>query len=201
MKVSLIAQTVFSNFDDGIYNSDYEPHWNSATYEYDIDELAEFAGRLCYQSWARPNPETATNPGYLANILKQKHSSVLEHATATFLIQGVSRSLTHELVRHRHLSYSQLSQRYVASKNMGVVIPPAIYNLPAGEFEQARDAIIDLFNRALLDYDLLVVTLEEHGFNRKQAREAARAVLPNATETEIVVTGNMRAWRDVIDKR
>jgi thymidylate synthase (FAD) len=67
--------------------------------------------------------------------------------------------------------------------------------------EQARDAIIDLFNRALLDYDLLVVTLEEHGFNRKQAREAARAVLPNATETEIVVTGNMRAWRDVIDKR
>jgi len=58
-----------------------------------------------------PSEKTATNMGYMANILKQQHYSIMEHASATFYIEGVSRNLTHELIRHRHLSYSELSQR------------------------------------------------------------------------------------------
>src|SRR3712207_7558756 len=75
------------------------------------EALAEFAGRACYQSWDKPNPATATNAGYLRHILEVGHLSVLEHGTVTMYLTGVSRSLTHELIRHRHFSFSQLSQR------------------------------------------------------------------------------------------
>src|SRR6266705_2597291 len=81
------------------------------------EALAEFAGRACYQSWSKPNPATATNAGYLAHILDVGHLSVLEHGTVTFYFTGVSRSFTHELIRHRHFSYSQLSQRYVPERD------------------------------------------------------------------------------------
>ena len=74
-------------------------------------DLAEFAGRACYQSWHKPNPDTRTNHGYLGHILEVGHESVLEHGTVSVYITGISRSLTHELVRHRHFSYSQESQR------------------------------------------------------------------------------------------
>ena len=63
--------------------------------------------------WSKPNPRTATNAGYLRHIIDVGHFSVLEHASVSFYITGVSRSFTHELIRHRHFSYSQLSQRYV----------------------------------------------------------------------------------------
>lgn len=160
------------------------------------DRLAEFGGRLCYESWHRPNPETATNAGYLANIIKQQHFSVLEHASASFYVAEVSRSLSHELVRHRFLSFSQLSQRFVNEEDSDFVLPPAVpadSGLPAFIFEhheQSKEA-----------YSHLVERLLAKGLTRKQAREAARAVLPNATETKFLVTGNMRAWREVIAKR
>jgi thymidylate synthase (FAD) len=88
--------------------------------------LAEFAGRACYQSWSKPNPATATNAGYLKHILEVGHLSVLEHGTVTFYMTGVSRSFTHELIRHRHFSYSQLSQRYVPEKDAAMVEPDVI---------------------------------------------------------------------------
>jgi len=81
------------------------------------EALAEFAGRACYQSWKKPNPSTATNAGYLKHILEVGHLSVLEHGSVTFYLTGISRSLTHELIRHRHFSYSQLSQRYVPERD------------------------------------------------------------------------------------
>src|ERR671912_208701 len=90
------------------------------------EALAEFAGRACYQSWSKPNPRTATNAGYLRHILEVGHLSVLEHGTVTFYLTGVSRSLTHELIRHRHFSYSQLSQRYVPERDAGMVEPGVI---------------------------------------------------------------------------
>ena len=85
--------------------------------------LAEFAGRACYQSWSKPIPATATNAGYLDHILQVGHLSVLEHSTATFYITGISRSVTHELIRHRHFSFSQLSQRYLPATGPEVVEP------------------------------------------------------------------------------
>ena len=94
--------------------------------------LAEFAGRACYQSWSKPNPRTATNAGYLRHILEVGHLSVLEHGSVSFYLTGVSRSLTHELIRHRHFSYSQLSQRYVPERNAAMVEPEVIAALRSG---------------------------------------------------------------------
>ena len=92
--------------------------------------LAEFAGRACYQSWKKPNPATATNAGYLRHILEVGHLSVLEHGSVTFYLSGISRSLTHELIRHRHFSYSQLSQRYVPERDAAMVEPDVIADDP-----------------------------------------------------------------------
>jgi thymidylate synthase (FAD) len=159
--------------------------------------LVEFAGRACYQSWEKPNPETATNKAYIANILAQRHYSVLEHASATFYITGVSRSLTHELIRHRHLSYSELSQRFVNVEEAALVLPPAI---PDDDEETLKDlAWLNVQAREV--YKRLADTLLQRGKTRKQAREAARAVMPNALETRIVVTGNYRAWRHFLEMR
>lgn len=164
----------------------------------DADELAEAAGRLCYKSFDRPNPATATNEGYLKNIIKQGHFSVLEHASATFYIGGVSRSLTHELVRHRHLSYSQVSQRYVDESEGDFVFHPAIRD---SDDIWHRSDVSSAVDKARELYQELVEDLVKQGRDRKTARGAARSVLPNAVATEIIVTGNHRAWREVVAKR
>jgi len=91
----------------------------------DGERLAEFAGRLCYMS--QHNPANRTTADYLENIKIQGHGSVLEHAVYVILIEGVSRSCTHELVRHRAgFGYSQLSQRYVDESQAAFVVPPAV---------------------------------------------------------------------------
>lgn len=167
----------------------------------DIDHLAEVGGRSCYTSWHKPNEKTRANKDYLANILRQGHESVLEHASATFYIQGVSRALTHELIRHRHLSYSQLSQRFVDESESEAVMPPAISSLEGPVRAVAGSAVAAANNTASESYAHLVDVLQYKGLPRKQAREAARAVLTNMTETKIVVTGNMRAFRDFVKKR
>lgn len=166
-----------------------------------IDTLGEFAGRACYQAWTLPNPKTATNAGYLANIVDQGHFSVLEHSSATFYVEGVSRSLTHELIRHRHLSYSELSQRYVSMSDAELVQPPAVREVGGLGGEWMREDIETDMEKAKARYERMVNDLTYAGATRKQAREAARAVLPGGTETKIVVSGNMRAWRDMLGKR
>src|SRR5215216_3393023 len=100
----------------------------------DGERLAEFAGRLCYMS--QHNPAKRETREYLENIKKQGHGSVLEHANYSILLEGVSRSLTHELVRHRAgFAYSQLSQRYVDESQASFVIPPAVAGDDALESE------------------------------------------------------------------
>nr|MDT0657103.1 FAD-dependent thymidylate synthase [Micromonospora sp. DSM 115978] len=165
--------------------------------------LAEFAGRACYQSWSKPNPATATNAGYLAHILSVGHLSVLEHGTVTCYFTGVSRSFTHELIRHRHFSYSQLSQRYVPERAAAMVEPAVIAEDPElhKRFVEATDASLRAYNELLAGLERRFADVENATLRRKQARQAARAVLPNATETRIVVTGNYRAWRHFIAMR
>ena len=179
----------------------------------DAQQLTEFSGRACYQSFHKPNPATAKNAGYISRTLhEQKHFSIAEHASATFYITGVSRALTHELIRHRHLSYSQLSQRFVDESEASIVIPPAATEIDAKVVYHREDYYDDLVGSipealdwwaqdAVWHYEDLVETLASKGLPRKQAREAARAVLPNMIETRIVVTGNLRAWYEVIDRR
>jgi thymidylate synthase (FAD) len=169
--------------------------------------LVEFAGRACYQSWSKPNPRTATNAGYLRHIIDVGHFSVLEHATVSFYITGVSRSCTHELIRHRHFSYSQLSQRYVPEHDSQVVLPPGMEDDQELQhiFTAAADASRATYSELLARLEAKFMG-DEPGerlgaLRRKQARQAARAVLPNATETRIVVTGNYRAWRHFIAMR
>jgi thymidylate synthase (FAD) len=168
----------------------------------DGERLAEFAGRLCYMS--QRNPAGRSTREYLENIKTQGHGSVLEHASYSLLLEGVSRSLTHELVRHRAgFAYSQLSQRYVDESEAGFVVPPAI----AGD-EALEAAWRSQIESAQAAYVALVAELmERYGWvadkvhRRKMAREAARGVLPNSTETKIVATGNARAWRTMLELR
>jgi thymidylate synthase (FAD) len=165
--------------------------------------LAEFAGRACYQSWKKPNPATATNAGYLRHILEVGHLSVLEHGTVTMYLQGVSRSFTHELIRHRHFSYSQLSQRYVPERDAAMVEPEVIANDPElhAKFIAATEASLAAYTELLEGLQKKFAGVESATLRRKQARQAARSVLPNATETRVVVTGNYRAWRHFVAMR
>ena len=167
------------------------------------EALAEFAGRACYQSWTKPNPATATNAGYLQHILEVGHLSVLEHGSVTFYLTGVSRSFTHELIRHRHFSYSQLSQRYVPGRGTAMVEPAVIAEDPAlhKTFVEAGEAALRAYNELLEGLEAKFADVPNATMRRKQARQAARAVLPNAAETRIVVTGNYRAWRHFVTMR
>ena len=166
------------------------------------ERLAEFAGRICYMS--QHNPASRTTAEYLENIKKQGHGSVLEHAVYVLLIEGISRSCSHELVRHRAgFGYSQLSQRYVDESHAAFVMPPAISGDPKLEAEWEREvagaqAAYVQAVEALMQRHARV---EDKFHRRKMAREAARSVLPNATEVKIVVSGNARAWRTMLELR
>ncbi|MFG3200342.1 FAD-dependent thymidylate synthase [Streptomyces sp. NPDC048208] len=198
MHVDLIASTTIGDLPMyEAYGYDmYGPAEDADKSVTDADALAEAAGRICYKSFGRKNPGTARNGGYLANILDHGHYSVLEHASASFLVRGVSRALLAELSRHRHLSFSVVSQRYVNYAKTKPVIPPALVQDHIGDWE-----IHNAYHQAIEAYESLVTHLTEKGLDRKQAREAARCVLPNAAPVDMVVSGNMRAWRDVLGKR
>src|SRR5947207_2376326 len=168
----------------------------------DGERLAEFAGRLCYMS--QHNPAKRDTREYLENIKKQGHGSVLEHANYSLLFEGVSRSLTHELVRHRAgFAYSQLSQRYVDESEANFVMPPAVIGDEALEtswreqMDAAQKSYVALVESLMQRY----AWVGDKIHRRKMAREAARGVLPNSTETKIVVTGNARAWRTMLELR
>jgi thymidylate synthase (FAD) len=168
----------------------------------DGERLAEFAGRLCYMS--QHNPAGRTTADYLANILRQGHGSVFEHAVYVLLIEGISRSCSHELVRHRAgFGYSQLSQRYVDESDAAFVMPPAIQGDQPMEqewqaqVEGAQAAYVKAVGRLMTKYEWVADKVHR----RKMAREAARSVLPNATEVKIVVSGNVRAWRTMLELR
>jgi thymidylate synthase (FAD) len=166
--------------------------------------LAEVAGRTCYMSFGKGRK---SNREYIDNILASKHGSVLEHAVWNLLITGVSRALTHELVRHRAgFGYSQLSQRYVDESDARYVVPP-LYRQDAAlrakwqqTIEAVRQAYLELAE-ATANY----VQQRHPGMaprdRRKWARQAARSILPNACETKIFVTGNSRAWRHFLELR
>lgn len=193
LHVQLIAKTDFVAPPDVPWSTDADGG----------EALVEFAGRACYQSWSKPNPRTATNEAYLRHVIEVGHLSVLEHASATFYITGISRSCTHELIRHRHFSYSQLSQRFVPEADSNVVLPPAVQDDPEltelvrNATDASRAAYVELLDRL----ESKLADVPNAVLRRKQARQAARAVLPNATETRIVVTGNYRAWRHFIAMR
>jgi thymidylate synthase (FAD) len=161
----------------------------------DGERLIEYAGRICYMS--QHNPAHRSTEEYITNILSQRHGSVLEHATYSVLLEGVSRSLTHELIRHRvGVAISQLSQRFVLGE-LGMVVPPAVIELGTefvGRWQYRAQIVADVYANQLAD-------LKEGGLTGKKLKEAARCHLPNEAETKLVFTANIRAWRHMIEAR
>jgi thymidylate synthase (FAD) len=150
------------------------------------EKLIESAGRTCYLSFGKQGE--GTEKAFVKMLIKMGHLSVLEHAYATFRISGVSRAFTHQLVRHRLCSYSQQSQRYVDESNFSYVEPDSIKNNP-----EAHSLFEDFMDKARKTYS----ELQKLGVKN----EDARFVLPNAVETQIVVTANLREWRHIIELR
>jgi thymidylate synthase (FAD) len=225
--------------------------WTTAG-DVDGDILVEVGGRTCYQSWGKGR----SHRDHLANLIESGHLSCLEHSVYTVLITGVSRSLTHELIRHRHLSPSQLSQRYVDESVAEYVCPDIIWGDPElrelwltavmhahTAYKVLSDKLKAKLEQATLangraDHEWLCGRCFGTGMEvrfklgkttdsldlvptggecqscqgkrfakhaqtemRKASRQAARSVLPNATETKIQLTGNVRAWRELLVKR
>ena len=206
--------------------------WSTDT-DCDGQRLCEVAGRLCYLSFARPRP--GGNQAYLRHILEVGHGSVIEHSSWNFIITGISRSCSHELVRHRAgWAYSMLSQRYVDESVAEYVCPDAIANDPEmyqiwltsiershaaycmladrlhsrilqREYHESCARVADSLNYpegpAPLEVWLKTVPKDRQTAWRKEARQAARSVLPNATETKIFCTANARAVRHFLELR
>lgn len=269
-KVYLVSRQVFDfdAFNEFLKDEGVEHVTDDAAL--DGDFIPEVAGRVCYMSFGS-KAGRRTNIEYLKHILESGHGSVCEHTVFGFLITGISRSLTHELVRHRQgVAYSQLSQRYVDSADSNVIIPPALRQMPETVqkdllegvtehqrkslqlYDEATDKIAEQYAtpEKLVDFavregvlvrdntvtgitayyletgagefsadqmnctrEVWVETLKANPVLRKQfvdgtktarrksAREAARCVLPNATETKMFFTANARALRHIFEMR
>jgi thymidylate synthase (FAD) len=195
-------------------------NWMTDT-EVAAQELVEVAGRVCYMSFDKPRP--GGNSKYIEHILQVGHGSVLEHSVFNFIVTGVSRSFSHELVRHRAgWGYSQLSQRYVDESSVACVVPPALASeveayltwkdggctdSPKGAAVIGQDWVRECENdlaayRRLSDYLYgKYAGIADKTARRKAAREAARSVLPNAAETKVFCTANARALRHFFEMR
>jgi thymidylate synthase (FAD) len=144
------------------------------------EDVIEKAARICYQSQYKGD-------GILIrSLIKSGHHSVLEHAVASFKVGGVSRSLTHQLVRHRMCSFSQQSQRYVDESQFEYVIPPSIESIDKELFESQMTTIQSMYDEWV---------------KRGIKKEDARFVLPNACCSEIQITANFREWRHIFEVR
>ena len=152
----------------------------------DPEKVIEGAGRTCYQS--RSTGEPGCRRAFIGKIIRSGHQSVLEHAYATFRITGVSRSFSHQLVRHRLCAFSQQSQRRVSEGDFGLIEPPAIAQHP--EAHRVFQASVAAAKSAYRN-------LRQLGISKEDARFA----LPNATQTEIVMSANFREFRHIFSLR
>lgn len=160
----------------------------------DCEKLVADAARTCYQSKGK---DKKADERLIRMLFESGHTSVLEHIKFTFRIKGVSRVLTHQLVRHRMASYSQQSQRYVREEGeLSYTMPKRI-----GDNDLLNKYFDFIMKGTKRDYDRVVEILMEEGYDEKEAIEDARYILPNATNTEIVVTMNGRALVNFFELR
>jgi thymidylate synthase (FAD) len=204
-KVYLVGRTQIDGDEVQRFLADENTTWITDG-ENGSELLGELAGRVCYMSFGERQGRR-TNRDYIENIISLAHGSVLEHAVWNFIVTGVSRSFSHELIRHRAgWGYSQLSQRYVDESDADYVEP----NIIAGDPE-LHTIWLESVQQSHQAYLRLAEGLAEKisrdnpgikGRNRRiQARQAARSVLPNATETKIFMTANARALRHFVEYR
>jgi thymidylate synthase (FAD) len=198
-EITLLARPVFGEAHRNFLRAHLAPddaHWLEDGSATDAERLVEFAGRVCYLSFGR-HQSPRSNVEYIANLIRRGHESVLEHAVWTFVLAGVSRAFTHQLVRHRvGFSYSQLSQQYHDERTTPVIRPAEINR--SARAAAAWDAAIAASRAAYITIaDELGLTEPGNmpAETRRALRSASRSVLPNAMESIIVVTANARAIR------
>lgn len=153
-------------------------------------ELLYLAYRQCYSSAFVADlrhGDREEKEAFLRRMIASGHTSPLEHVKFTFAVEGVSRVLTHQLVRHRIASYSQQSQRYVDMRDFSYVVPPSIASDPVARREFER--VVAEIRRG---YERIMQRLAERGISGEEAQQDARFLLPQAAETKIVVTMNCR---------
>lgn len=178
------------------------------TYTPNPEKTIACAAKLCYANVGIDDlydglTEEKTK-GFIEKLASLGHESPMEHASFTFGIEGISRSCSHQLVRHRIASYSQQSQRYVDMEYFEPIIPEDIK-----KNENAMRVFDEYIKQAKTAYDKLSVILKEQYIKdgvissvaQKRAIENARAVLPNACETKIVVTMNARSLMNFFEHR
>ena len=165
MQVEIIGVTSYPNHEGG------------------AEALLEHAGRTCYRSQAQGQPGR-----FVQARVREGHESLIEHASVTFEISGISRACSHQLVRHRIASYSQESQRYVDMSDPEFVVPPSVARDPEAQavWDEFMAEVADTYHR-----------LRELGVRK----EDARFVLPNAAATRIIVTMNFRSLRHLFSVR
>jgi thymidylate synthase (FAD) len=176
----------------------------------DSSQLCKTAGQVCYASFGPRRTTNENAAAYFERLTSAGHGSVLEHSSFSFLLYGISRSVTHELVRHRAgAAFSQISQRYVSGAVLRFVERPEYQEDPDLHqlFEERTD-------RAAAEYEAMAEQLlerQEGGASmltadyktdaRKKVQQTTRSLLPNETEAPMVFTGNVRALRHIIEMR
>ena len=204
-EVYVVGRQTIDNAEVQRFLQNHETHWDTDS-ERGSELIVELAGRVCYLSFG-DKQFRKTNADYVGNLINQGHGSVLEHAVWDLLLTGVSRSLTHELVRHRAgVGVSQLSQRYVDESTADFIEPAII-----ASDDDLHSVWLSAIENAHAAYQTLVAKLAERVQSEhpdlprtqrlKMAREAARSVLPNATETKMLFSANARALRWIITLR
>lgn len=208
----VIGQTMtnLDNIEDFLRDFGFEAYLDDPDLLPSAESLIKFSGQLCYMSLGEKRTKNADAARYLEHIKDSGHGSVTEHATASLLVYGISRSLTHELVRHRAgTAFSQLSQRYVSGKLLRFVERPEYQKDPvlherferwidmsASEYDHRAERLLERQKGG--DESL---TADRQTDLRKRVNQAARSALPNETETALVFTGNVRAWRYIFEMR
>lgn len=205
-RISLVAETRFNAQEFCAFLRRVNSDWKRSSNATESEELVEAAGRICYMSFG-PHQSPKTNDEYIRNLIQMGHESVLEHVNWTFVVEGVSRAFTHQLVRHRvGFAFSQLSQQYHDESEAEFVEP-----LHLDQFPKAQAAWKNSVKVANKAYRLIIDTVSKDdrrlGVEKKNhealraVRSMARSVLPNATETKIIVTANARAIRHFLRVR
>lgn len=179
---------------------------NLLSYTHNADRLVALASKVCYSGDSIQeimDSITEEDKDRLINtILNNGHESPLEHIKFTFGIEGISRVVTHQLVRHRIASYSQQSQRYVYERDdFEYIVPMRIYEADKKTSVPILDMYKEMMESYYRDYLWCVRALKDVGYTEKEAIEVARYLLPNATETKIVVTMNARALYNFFSER
>jgi len=199
-KVYLISRPRFEVETFLSFLNEERTEWSRSSQATEAEEIAEIAGRICYMSFGdKQSPRR--NGDYIHNLISQEHESVLEHVSWTFLLTGISRAFTHQLVRHRvGFAFSQLSQQYHEETSATFVEPAHLQHSPQALQAWRKAVAISQESYKVILNSLAElegkpgVELSKKEFKRA-IRSAARSVLPNATETKIVVTANARALR------